>query len=417
MAKQLFRQEAVDAQRDRFLGELTAARPLPLWAFTIAAVLIACAVISIAVWGQYTRRERVTGYLASVAGAVPLLISDPGQVTSIDVVEGATVKAGDPIADVTIDRTLSSAAESSTKVLAELQQRQAMLAQEVTQTQALGDEQVRQSHQREINLKVEIADADAEIALQKRRLDSVKETAKRYENLISQHYVSDVALQSRRDEVTDQEIKLQALVRERASLQRDLSQAQLEQPSNTLKTQTAIDQLQRQISELRQSSAEESVLGKTVIRSPVTGIVTNIAVAKGQVVGSNAPLATILPSNSDLHAELLVPTRAIGFIHPGQEVQLRYEAFPYERFGQYRGVIESVGNSAWVAGERLGPLTLSEPVYRIIVKLDRQTVSANDQELLLRPGMLVGADLLMERRSLLEWLFQPLLQLKMRMTR
>jgi membrane fusion protein len=417
MARQLFRQEAVDAQRDRFLGELTAARPLPLWAFTIAAVVIACAVIAIAVWGQYTRRERVTGYLASVAGAVPLLISEPGQVTAIDAVEGAEVKAGDPIAEVTIDRTLSSAAESSTKVLAELQQRQAMLAEEVAQTKALGDEQTRQSRQRETNLKIEIADADAEIALQKRRLDSVKETAKRYENLTNQHYVSDVALQQRRDEVTDQEIKLQALVRERAGLERDLSQAQLEQPSTALKTQTAIDQLRRQISELRQSSAEETVLGKTVIRSPVAGTVTNIAVARGQVVGANAPLATILPRDSDLHAELLVPTRAIGFIHPGQDVQLRYEAFPYERFGQYRGVIESVGSSAWVAGEHLGPLTLSEPVYRIVVKLDRQTVSANGQELALRSGMLVGADLLMERRTLLEWLFQPLLQLKMRMTR
>jgi membrane fusion protein len=122
-----------------------------------------------------------------------------------------------------------------------------------------------------------------------------------------------------------------------------------------------------------------------------------------------------LPSDSDLHAELLVPTRAIGFVHPGQSVQLRYEAFPYERFGQYQGTVESVGSSAWITGEKLGPLTLSEPVYRIIVKLERQTVAANGQSLALRPGMLVGADLLMERRSLLEWLFQPLLQLKMRM--
>jgi membrane fusion protein len=147
----------------------------------------------------------------------------------------------------------------------------------------------------------------------------------------------------------------------------------------------------------------------------MAGTVTNIAVSKGQVVGTATPLATIIPSDSDLHAELLVPTRAIGFVHAGQVVQLRYEAFPYERFGQYQGKIESVGSSAWVAGEHLGPLTLSEPVYRIIVVLDKQTVSANGQALALRPGMLVSADLLMERRTLLEWLFQPLLQLKMRM--
>jgi membrane fusion protein len=415
MAKQLFRQEAVDAQRDRFLGELTAARPLPMWAFTFAAVAIACAVIAIAIWGQYTRRERVTGYLASVAGAVPLLISEPGQVTTIDAVEGEVVKAGQPIAKVTIDRTLSSAAESSTQVMAELKQRQQILTEEIAQTEALGEEQARQSLQRQQNLKTEIVDADAEIALQKRRLESVKQTLTRYENLTQQHYVSDVALQARRDEVTDQEIKLQALVRERAGLERDLNQAQLETPSSNLKTRTQIEQLKGQISEIRQSTAEESALGETVIRAPMAGTVTNIAVSKGQVVGTATPLATIIPSDSDLHAELLVPTRAIGFVHPGQVVQLRYEAFPYERFGQYQGKIESVGSSAWVAGEHLGPLTLSEPVYRIIVALDKQTVAANGQALALRPGMLVSADLLMERRTLLEWLFQPLLQLKMRM--
>ena len=56
-----------------------------------------------------------------------------------------------------------------------------------------------QEQQRQQNLKTEIVDADAEINLQKRRLDSVKQTLKRYENLTQQHFVSDVALQARRD--------------------------------------------------------------------------------------------------------------------------------------------------------------------------------------------------------------------------
>ena len=144
MAKPLFRQEAIDAQRDRFLGELTAARPLSLWAFTAAAVFIAAAVIAVAVWGQYTRRERVPGFLASAAGAVPLLISEPGQVTTIDVVEGQVVALGQPIAHVTIDRTLSSAASSSTAVMHELEQRQTLLAEEVKQTRLAVEQHAQQ---------------------------------------------------------------------------------------------------------------------------------------------------------------------------------------------------------------------------------------------------------------------------------
>jgi membrane fusion protein len=94
---------------------------------------------------------------------------------------------------------------------------------------------------------------------------------------------------------------------------------------------------------------------------------------------------------------------------------MRYDAFPYERFGQYRGVITEIGRNVWTQGERIGPLSAKEPVYRVDVSLERQDVAALGQEFPLRPGMLVNADLLLERRTLLEWLFEPVLQLKGRL--
>ena len=129
----------------------------------------------------------------------------------------------------------------------------------------------------------------------------------------------------------------------------------------------------------------------------------------------DSPLVTVLPKGSGLHVELLVPTRAIGFVAKGQEVVLRYDAFPYERFGQYRGRISDIGRNVWTAGERVGPLAAREPVYRVDVALDRQSVAALGQEFPLRPGMLVNADLLLEKRTLLEWIFEPVLQLKGRL--
>ena len=63
----------------------------------------------------------------------------------------------------------------------------------------------------------------------------------------------------------------------------------------------------------------------------------------------------------------------------------------------------------------MGPLSAREPVYRVDVKLDTQSVAALGQEYALRPGMLVNADLLLEKRTLLEWIFEPVLQLKGRL--
>ncbi|MGA2550724.1 MAG: HlyD family efflux transporter periplasmic adaptor subunit [Burkholderiaceae bacterium] len=414
MSRPLFRKEALDAQRDKFLGELTVARPLPLWVFTLLAAAIAAAVIAVAVWGQYQRRERVQGFLASQIGSVPMLISDAGQVKEIEVAEGDEVVAGQPLARVTIDRTTSSAASSSDTVLVEIGRRRAILEQERDETLALGDREVDQVHKRIADLRNEIAALDSEVALQRQRLKSAHDVELRYEGLAKDHFISDVGVQQKRDDVTDQELKLATLGRERASLEKDLGSAQLDEPALRLKTTTQVKQIARQMSELAQSSAEETLLGETVIRAPIAGTITNINVSQGQIVAADTPLATIIPTDNRLHVELLVPTRAIGFVHAGQLVQLRYEAFPYERFGQYKGVVESVGKTAWMQGEHLGPVAIREPAYRIIVKLDRQTVRSGNQDLALRPGMLVSADLLMEKRTLLEWLFQPLLQLRER---
>jgi membrane fusion protein len=122
----------------------------------------------------------------------------------------------------------------------------------------------------------------------------------------------------------------------------------------------------------------------------------------------------VLPVGT-LHAQLLVPTRAIGFIAPGNSVVLRYDAFPFQRFGQYHGTVASVSGTVWSPGDKIGPLTTREPVYRIDVTLQRQTVSNGGREFPLRPGMLASADILLEKRTVFEWVFEPVLALRERL--
>ena len=248
--------------------------------------------------------------------------------------------------------------------------------------------------------------------LQEKRLNSAREQAQKFVDLAKDKFYSDVAVRQKQDDVTDQEIRLQALKRQRLALDRDLSNAKLEEPAITLKSRSQVDQISRQISEVQQTLATEDAKRETVIRAPITGTVTNIAVSPGQSVAADALLATVLPKGSVLHVELLVPTRAIGFVTKGKEVVMRYEAFPFERFGQYRGVISDVSQTVWSAGEKIGPMTVREPVYRVAVTLEQQTVSALGQTVPLRSGMLVNADILLEKRSLFEWIFEPVIQLK-----
>jgi len=411
--RQLFRQEAIDAQREKFLGEATIARPVPAWVFTALAAGIAILLISVALWGQYTRRERVEGYIALDTGAARVSSPDAGRITELLIKEGDEVKAGDEMARISYDRSTASGASSSQTSAQEMGARREMLEKEQSQLRELGTQQVEQVRRRVKDLDNELKQIDQEMKLQEVRIKSAREQLDRYKGLAGEkQFVSEALVKQKQDEVTDQEIRLQTLRRQRAQVERDLASAKLEEPTIALRSRTQVEQLSRQISELREGLAQVEARRETVIRAPMAGVVTNIAVNRGQSIPADSPLAMVLPKGSGLHVELLVPTRAIGFVKPGQEVVLRYDAFPYERFGQYRGVVSDISRNVWSPGERIGPLSAREPMYRVDVKLDKQTVGALDQEFALRPGMLVNADLLLEKRTLLEWIFEPVLQLK-----
>ncbi|HXZ47499.1 MAG TPA: HlyD family efflux transporter periplasmic adaptor subunit [Usitatibacter sp.] len=415
MTRQLFRQEAIDAQREKFLGEAIIARPVPAWVFTLLAAGIAVLLVWVAVWGQYTRRERVEGYLALDAGAARVLLPDAGRITDLLVKEGEEVRSGDPLAKVTIDRAMGPASSTSEAVAAEILSRRTILEREQAQLRDLGQQQLEQVRRRQKDLAEQLVQIDAEMKLQEVRIKSARDQVQRYKGLAGEkQFVSEALVKQKMDEVTDQEIKLQSLSRQRSQVQSDLEAAKLEEPSIAIRSRTQIEQVARQISELQESLTEVEARRETVIRAPVSGVVTNIAVSRGQSFAPDTPLATVLPRGSGLHVELLVPTRAIGFVKTGQDVVIRYAAFPYERFGQYRGHITDIGRNVWSSGDRVGPLSAREPVYRVDVGLERQNVSALGQDFALRPGMLVDADLLLEKRTLFQWMFEPVLKLKER---
>ena len=148
MSNKLFRQEAIDAQREKFLGEASLARPVPFWVFTTLAIGAAALVIIVGVWGQYTRRERVEGYLELDTGAARVLITDAGRVIQLMIKEGDEVAAGAPMALISFDRSTSTSSSTSAAISNELRQRREILEKERGQWKELGEQQVAQVRKR-----------------------------------------------------------------------------------------------------------------------------------------------------------------------------------------------------------------------------------------------------------------------------
>jgi membrane fusion protein len=101
-----------------------------------------------------------------------------------------------------------------------------------------------------------------------------------------------------------------------------------------------------------------------------------------------------------------VPARAIGKVRLGQNVSIRYDAFPYQRYGTFKGHVTNVANTMTLPQEvdRVSPLKLTEPAYMVDVAIERQRIAmANGRWGSLRPDMLLSASVEVDRSPLLSW--------------
>jgi membrane fusion protein len=167
--------------------------------------------------------------------------------------------------------------------------------------------------------------------------------------------------------------------------------------------------LQASLAEAGTALAEAQARQGYVVAAPIAGRVTSLQAWAGMSTEVGVPFMAIVPENAPLQVSLLVPARAMGFIMRGQPVQVAFDAFPFQRFGLYPGRIESVSDTLLKPSESAGPITPKEPSYRVTARLERQTVTAYGQQMPLRPDMSLRADIIIDRRSLIQWLFDPLL--------
>jgi membrane fusion protein len=185
-----------------------------------------------------------------------------------------------------------------------------------------------------------------------------------------------------------------------------------ERTQHALNTQRQAEQLSREIAEIEEGDTVNEAQRQFVVHAPRAGVLTAMTVEPGQLIAPNLPLASIVPLSGELEAELYAPSRAIGFIKNGTAVLLRYQAFPYQKFGQQGGAIREISRSPLPANEIAAPLArlanTQEPLYRIRVKLDRQQVAAYGQSAALQSGMQLEASLVLEHRKLVEWIIDPI---------
>jgi membrane fusion protein len=403
----LFRKEVLEARRTEWLGGIALSQPLSLRLLAWSAAAAALAIVLLLILGSYTRRSRVEGELVPVEGLATVVAPAAGVVTRLDAAEGAAVDVGAKLAIVTMPRTIADQKDAGTAIALQLERRRRSLLEGRTAEAASFDAQRTGLLSQLTTGAQELRQIEDEIALRERQVRIAEETATRFRQLRTDHYVSDVQLREQESAALEQRTELQSLLRQAAALRRQL--AGIRQTLDALPAQRRASgaEFDRDIASVEQESVEAQARNALAVVSPISGVIAAQLVKRGQSVEPGQPIVSVIPGNGRLEAELRVPSRAIGFVEPGDAVLLRYQAFPYQKFGHHTGRVARISRSALNDGG-----SGAEPYYRVVVALDRQTVEAYGRAESLKPGMRLEADILGERRRLIEWIFEPLYSLK-----
>jgi membrane fusion protein len=410
----LFRKEVLESQCGPWLGAINLATPLSFVWWTLLAAALGATIVLFLVLGHYTGRATVSGQLEPTAGVLTLSTKTTGTVTRTLVHEGEQVKAGQPLVEVSADLVSTSMGDTHAMINARLRAQEAQVRITLANLKPQAQAQARDLRTRIGMLQAQVRQIKDQLALQREQAATATAFVKKIKPVVEKGIVSIAQFNAYQSQALTQQAQVKTLERQRLDSGQQLSSLKSQLAQLPLDTVAKANQLRGQLAQLDAQLAQNAAEQGTVLRAPRAGVVSTLLVKTGQNVALGQPVLSILPQGSELEAELLVPSSAIGFVARGNRVVLRYQAYPYQKFGQQYGKVMQVSRSALSPAEATSLLgqNVTTPLYRVLVKLDHQTLDAYGKAEALKPGMALSADILLDRRSLWQWVFEPLYGLR-----
>jgi len=411
---QLFRQEAIDFQRHhRQWGDVASLQPISTKIITWLLVISSLSIIAFLCIGQYSRKETAVGYLTPTAGTAKVFAPQRGTIQQVLVEEGDHVREGQPLLAVETSQIAADGLDVNASMLATLKTQEDLLAKNVTAEQQRGGSERERLGSLMRGLQSEIDELEKQIRIQSERLKVVEADISAAEQLRTKGVVTELEFRRRQLVLLEQRQGLAALRQQVAGRRNQLTETEYSLRQLPTVMAQKIQLLQNELSAAEQRITEINGRRSYVLRAPTDGWVSTLQANVGQSVDPQRLQLEIVPENAVLQADLFVPARAIGFIEPGQPVRILYDAFPYQHFGTHSGRVSKVSQTILTGSDARGPIALKDPAYRVTATLDRSNLDIGGKNIALQPDMLLKADIILEKRSLMRWLTSPLTGIRM----
>lgn len=422
-----------DPRFDEFLRE-SEMQPRSLTSSLLLGTILLFVLLA-GVWAAWTEIDEVTRGQGKVVPSRQLQVVqsfEGGVIRDIHIRQGQTVQAGDVLLVLEGGLLEGGYLEQRQQYLA-LQARIERLQSEVTQQPLHFSDTMLQEIPRIAAAERELHEGrQQELQSELRILD--RQLAQRRQELAEQQ----VGLRTARNGIrlTESEIAIIQPLVERG-LEPEISSLQLQRTLNELqgerdRAEQALERLREAIAEIddrrtalqdsfraqaladlsttlaRLGELEQSLparaeqVARTQVRAPMDGIVNRVHVTTiGGVAGPGEPLVEIVPSDDSLRIEAHIRPADIAFLHPGQAVKIKITAYDFARYGGLDGTLDVIGADAV---ELPG---MEERMYPVLVSTEGHLLDAAGIPLEILPGMIAEVDILSRKRTVLNYLVDP----------
>lgn len=403
----LFRQEAVEGRRRTLHGEVMIFQPLTARVLTIAVLVITVSVLVFASLVSFARKETAPGWIVPDQGMAEAYA--PGGA----IVQDLAVRVGDKVASGQVLATVSTETYDAAGAVGERQRSQ--IASQLSEVDAQlaasrerGRAEVAGTREQVAATTSAIAVLEGQRRLQVAQLTLARAQYDRAEPLVSKGFISRFDQDRRQQSVLGLEQAIGGIEQQIQAQRVQLSS--LRTQLRDAPSRQAIEESQLRASRAGLAGQESAAAARSgaTLRAPVGGVVVAVNLRPGETAKPGIPVVSIAPPGK-LGVEVLLPTRASGFVRAGQDVRVAIDAFPSQRYGMLVGIVEQVSRAAVSPKEYSAPIQFQEASYVVRVRLPKQNLDANGTSLALRPGMSVSATLITDRRTIWQWLFDPLL--------
>ena len=366
-----------------------------------ALYLMATAIVTALAWASLTHVDEITRADARVVpdGREQIIASlEGGILRELQVREGMQVEEGQDLAQIDPTRFEAQQNEGQAKRLAlkatiarlhaEATGAALKFPPEVAAVPEMVEGETASFTARKRSLQEAVGSTYRSVALLQRELDVAQSMA-------DKGLMSNVEVIRLRRQVND----LQLQAQERTNRFRQDASTEL------VRVQTEMAQINEQI------TGRADVLRRTVLKSPVRGLVKNIRIATiGGVIAPGAPVMEIVPIGQHILIEARIKPSAIGFVRVGQAVEFKLSAYDYTTYGGLKGKIETISPDALGDTERAA--SSDATYYRALVRAEPSTMRSHGKPLPVMPGMTGSVEVRTGERSVMSYLLRPMLKSK-----